>query len=41
MTDNYDEFCYRVNRCYMGDFLFERLLFACALYNYRNFIHET
>lgn len=36
-----DEFCYKVNRRYMGDFLFYRSLFACALYNYKKFIHES
>jgi hypothetical protein len=39
--DYLDEFCYKVNRRYMGDFLFERLLFTCLLYNYKNFIHVT
>jgi transposase-like protein len=39
--DYLDEFCYKVNRRYMGDLLFERLLFACASYNYKNYIHET
>ena len=39
--DYLDEFCYKVNRRYMGDLLFERLLFACALYNYKSFIHEA
>lgn len=39
--DYLDEFCYKVNRRYMGDLFFERLLFACASYNYKNYIHET
>ena len=37
--DYLNEFCYKVNRRYFGEKLFERLLFACASYNYKNFIH--
>jgi len=39
--DYLDEFCYKVNRRYMGDLLFERLLYACVSYNYKKFIHVT
>ena len=39
--DYFDEFCYKVNRLYVGEFLFERLQFACALYNYKNFVDEN
>lgn len=37
--DYLDEFCYKVNRRYFGEKLFDRLLFACASYNYKNYIH--
>lgn len=37
--DYLDEFCYKVNRRYFGEQLFDRLLFACASYNYKDFIH--
>lgn len=37
--DYLDEFCYKVNRRYFGERLFDRLLFACASYNYKDFIH--
>lgn len=39
--DYLDEFCHKVNRRYMGDLIFERLLYAFASYNYKKFIHET
>ena len=39
--DYLNEFCYKVNRRYFGDKLFDRLLFACASYNYKEFIHVT
>jgi transposase-like protein len=37
--DYLDEFCYKVNRRYFGEKLFDRLLFACVTYNYKDFIH--
>ncbi len=37
--DYLDEFCYKVNRRYFGEKLFDRLLIACASYNYKAFIH--
>lgn len=39
--DYLDEFCYKVNWRYMGDLLFERLLYACATYNYNKNFHEN
>lgn len=39
--DYLDEFCYKVNRRYFGEKLFDRLLFACASYNYKEYIHVT
>ncbi len=32
------EFCYKVNCRYSGDRLFDRLLFACFTYNYKEII---
>jgi hypothetical protein len=37
--DYLDEFCYKVNRRYFGEKLFDRLLIACVNYNYKNYIH--
>ena len=37
--DYLDEFCYKVNRRYFGEQLFDRLLIACATYNYKDYIH--
>ena len=37
--DYLDEFCYKVNRRYFGEKLFDRLLFACVSYNYKDYIH--
>lgn len=37
--DYLDEFCYKVNRRYFGEKLFDRLLLACATYNYKAYIH--
>jgi len=34
-----DEFCYKVNRRYFGDKLFDRLLIACVSINYKDFIN--
>jgi len=39
--DYLDMFCCKVNRRYMGDLLFDRLLFACASNNYKKFIHVS
>lgn len=38
--DYLDEFCYKVNRRYFGEKLFDRLLFACVTYNYKDSIHD-
>jgi transposase-like protein len=35
-----DEFCYKVNRRYFGEELFERLLIACATINYKTVINN-
>lgn len=37
--DYLDEFCYKVNRRYFGEKIFDRLLFACASYNYKDLVH--
>ena len=37
--DYLDEFCYKVNRRYFGEQLFDRLLIACATYNYKDYVH--
>jgi DNA-directed RNA polymerase subunit RPC12/RpoP len=37
--DYVDEFCYKVNRRYFGENLFDRFLFACASYNYKEYVH--
>ncbi len=37
--DYLDEFCYKVNRRYFGEQLFNRLLFASASYNYKNYVN--
>lgn len=38
-AQNYlDEFCYKVNRRYYGEQLFDRLLIACATINYQNLV---
>jgi transposase-like protein len=39
--DYLDEFCYKVNRRYFGENLFDRLLIACASSNYKKFINVT
>jgi hypothetical protein len=39
--DYLDEFCYKVNRRYFGDKIFDRLLLACVSYNYKNYVHVT
>jgi transposase-like protein len=39
--DYIDEFCYKVNRRYFGEKLFERLLIACVNCNYKNFINVS
>jgi transposase-like protein len=39
--DYVDEFCYKVNRRYFGEKLFDRLLIACVNYNYKNFINVS
>lgn len=33
-----DEFCYKMNRHYMSDLLFERLLFVCVYDNYKSLL---
>lgn len=35
MQDYLDEFCYKVNRRYFGEYLFDRLLVACVSCNYK------
>lgn len=35
MQDYLDEFCYKVNRRYFGEHLFDRLLVACVSHNYK------
>lgn len=37
--DYLDEFCYKVNRRYFGEKLFDRLLVACVICNYKEFVH--
>ncbi len=37
--DYVDEFCYKVNRRYFGEKLFDRLLVACVSYNYKDFVN--
>ena len=39
--DYVDEFCYKVNRRYFGESLFDRLLIACVSINYKNFVNVT
>lgn len=39
--DYMDEFCYKVNRRYFGEKLFDRLLIACVSYNYKNFVNDN
>jgi transposase-like protein len=39
--DYIDEFCYKVNRRYFGEKLFDRLLIACVSYNYKNYINVS
>ena len=34
-----DEFCYKVNRRYFGEKLFDRLLIACVSINYKDFVN--
>ncbi len=36
-----DEFCYKVNRRYYGDKLFDRLLIACVSINYKNIVTDS
>jgi hypothetical protein len=41
-AQNYlDEFCYKVNRRYYGEQLFERLLVACVTTNYKNIVIQN
>jgi transposase-like protein/DNA-directed RNA polymerase subunit RPC12/RpoP len=37
--DYIDEYCYKVNRRYFGENLFDRLLVACVSYNYKNYVN--
>lgn len=39
--DYVDEFCYKVNRRYFGEKLFDRLLIACVNYNYKKFVNVS
>ena len=39
--DYLDEFCYKVNRRYFGEKLFDRLLIACGSYNYKVYVHDN
>jgi hypothetical protein len=40
-TQNYlDEFCYKVNRRYFGEQLFDSLLIACVTTNYKNVVNH-
>jgi len=40
-VQNYlDEFCYKVNRRYFGEELFDRLLIACVTINYKDIIKD-
>ena len=40
-VQNYlDEFCYKVNRRYFGEELFDRLLIACATINYKEIVKD-
>ena len=41
MQDYLDEFCYKVNRRYFGENVFDRLLVACVTNNYKNCIHDS
>ncbi|NLD46552.1 MAG: IS1595 family transposase, partial [Clostridiaceae bacterium] len=34
------EFCYKVNRRYFGEELFDRLLIACATINYKTVVKD-
>jgi hypothetical protein len=36
-----DEFCYKVNRRYFGEELFDRLLIACLTINYKEIINDS
>ena len=40
-VQNYlDEFCYKVNRRYFGEELFDRLLIACLTINYKEIVKD-
>jgi transposase-like protein len=39
--DYVDEFCYKVNRRYFGEKIFDRLLVACVKHNYKDFINVS
>jgi hypothetical protein len=41
IQDYIDEFCYKVNRRYFGEKLFDRLLIACVNYNYKDFVNVS
>ena len=41
MQSYLDEFCYKVNRRYYGEKLFDRLLIACVSNNYVRFVTDT
>jgi hypothetical protein len=36
-----DEFCYKVNRRYYGEQIFDRLLIACLSMNYKSIITDS
>ena len=40
IQDYLDEFCYKVNRRYFGNDLFDRLLIACVSINYKNYVTD-
>lgn len=41
IQDYLDEFCYKVNRRYYEENLFDRLLIACASINYKIYINDS
>lgn len=41
IQDYLDEFCYKVNRRYFKDNMFDRLMIACASVNYKNYVTNT
>ena len=41
MQNYLDEFCYKVNRRYYGEKIFDRLLIACVSTNYNHIITDS